>query len=88
VNHPPAARGAGLEVGAWLALVGSILLTAGGVLSRARISLVVTLRSTDRPARPQREPAQAAAEPAPAPPEPAEPAAEPDTATQTLPRQS
>jgi hypothetical protein len=88
VNHPPAARGAGLEVGAWLALVGSILLTAGGVLSRARISLVVTLRSTDRPARPQREPAQAAAEPAPAPPEPAEPAADSDTATQTLPRQS
>jgi hypothetical protein len=81
VNHPPYARGAGLEIGAWIALAGSLLLTAGAVLSRARISLVITLRSTDQPgSTPPREPK-------PAPTEPVDPPADPDTATQTLPRQ-
>jgi hypothetical protein len=81
VNHPPAARGAGLEIGAWIALAGSILLTAGAVLSRARISLVITLRSTDQPrSTPPREPA-------PAPAEPADPSTDPDLPTQTLPPQ-
>jgi hypothetical protein len=91
VNHPPAARGAGVEVGAWIALVGSILLTAGGVLSRARISLVITLRSTDQPASASRhQPAPTAPEAGPAPREGAspDPGVDPDTATQTLPRQS
>src|SRR5215208_5092301 len=49
VNHPPAARGVGTEVGAWLALGAAIALVAGAVLSRARISLVIALRSTDEP---------------------------------------
>jgi hypothetical protein len=76
VNHPPAARGAGPELGAWIALGAAILLATGAVLSRARISLVITLQSKDQG-------------PATAPrPEPADAGADPDTATQTLPRQS
>jgi hypothetical protein len=80
VNDPPAARDSGPEVGAWLALGAAIVLATGAVLSRARISLVITLRSPDQTRSPDR--------PAPAPTEPAEPGVDPDTATQTLPRQS
>jgi peptidoglycan/LPS O-acetylase OafA/YrhL len=75
VNQPPAARGAGLEVGAWIALAAVIVLAAGAILSRARISLVITLRSSDEPRR---------ATPAPERPEPE---IDPETATQTLPPQ-
>ena len=86
VNHPPAARGAGLEVGAWIALAGSIVLTTGAVLSRARISLVITLRATDQSR------STAPREPTPGPTQPAEPSADPgvdpDTATQPLRRPS
>jgi peptidoglycan/LPS O-acetylase OafA/YrhL len=82
VNHPPAARGVGPELGAWIALAASIVLLAGAVLSRARISLLITLRSTDQPRRTDRPRAT------PAPPEPPEQGVDPDTATQTLPRQS
>jgi peptidoglycan/LPS O-acetylase OafA/YrhL len=45
INHPPAARGDSPEVGAWIGLGAAILLTAGGILSTARISVVITLRS-------------------------------------------
>ncbi|HKH13562.1 MAG TPA: hypothetical protein VKA47_02795 [Solirubrobacterales bacterium] len=76
VNHSPAAQGSGLEVGAWIALAATIVLAAGAILSRARISLVITLRSTDQPRA------------TPTPPETADPGGDPDTATQTLPRQS
>jgi peptidoglycan/LPS O-acetylase OafA/YrhL len=76
VNHPPSAQGASPEIGAWLALGASIVLAAGAILSRARISLVIALRSNDE------------APAAPPPTEPADPAVDPDTATQTLPRQS
>ena len=76
VNHPPAARGAGLEFGAWTGLAAVIMLAAGAVLSRARISLVITLGSSDEPRQ------------TPPPPERREPEIDPDTATQTLPRQS
>jgi hypothetical protein len=76
VNHPPAARDAGLEVGAWLALGASIVLAVGAVLSRARISLVITLQSNDQ------------SRPAPPPTEPVDPGVDPDTATQPLPPQS
>lgn len=77
VNHPPAARGVGPELGAWIALAAAIILVAGAVLSRARISLVITLRSTDQPRA------------TPAAPEPVDdPRVDPDTATQTLPPQS
>ncbi len=39
VNEPPAANGRDLESGAWVALVGALLMAAGAVLSEARISL-------------------------------------------------
>ena len=46
VNEPPAAQGfdAQLEVGAWLALAGSVIMCAGALLAGNRISLVVTPR--------------------------------------------
>jgi hypothetical protein len=44
INHPPAARGSSPELGAWIALAAAGALTAGGILSGARISLVITLR--------------------------------------------
>jgi hypothetical protein len=74
VNHPPDARGAGLQVGAWIAFGAVVVLAAGAILSRTRISLVVTLRSPDQPP------------PRAAPPEPPDPGVDPDTATQTIPR--
>lgn len=44
LNDPPAARGRSLEIGAWIGLAGALMLTAGGLLSVARVSLVVSLR--------------------------------------------
>jgi peptidoglycan/LPS O-acetylase OafA/YrhL len=75
VNNPPAARGAGLQVGAWLAFGAAAVLAAGAILSRARVSLVITPRAPGEP------------RPTPAPPEPPDPGIDPDTATQTLPPQ-
>lgn len=48
LNHPPAAAGADVEVGLWLALVASVLLCAGALLStaRVRVSLDVQARRT------------------------------------------
>ena len=43
IDVPPAANGASLETGAWIALAGSALMLIGGVLSVTRISLVVTM---------------------------------------------
>lgn len=81
INHPPSARGSSPEVGAWIALGAVVVLSAGAILSRARISLVITLRSSER--------ASGAAAPPPA----AEPEApdgdfEAETATQPLPPSS
>ena len=81
VNHPPAARGAGLQFGAWLAFAAAIVLAAGAILSRARISLVITLKPNDGTRR------SAARTPPPEPPPPApEGDFEAETATQPLPR--
>ena len=53
INVPPAANGASLETGAWIALAGSALMLIGGVLAVTRISFVVSLapreRTADRP---------------------------------------
>ncbi|HEY2601154.1 MAG TPA: hypothetical protein VGI67_06325 [Thermoleophilaceae bacterium] len=43
VNHPPAAQGASLEIGAWLGLAGSGLMAIGGALTVADVSLSVSL---------------------------------------------
>ena len=81
INHPPAARGSSPEVGAWIALAAVVLMSAGAILSRAQISLVVTLRSGER---------SSAAPPPPSPPEPEPPESdlEAETATQPLPPSS
>lgn len=47
LNDPPAARDRSLEIGAWIALVGALVLAAGALLSVARVSLVVSLRPVE-----------------------------------------
>jgi peptidoglycan/LPS O-acetylase OafA/YrhL len=84
VNHPPAARGAGLQIGAWLGLSAVIVLAAGAILSRARISLVIT----NKPNEGARETAARTPPPEPPPPSPSESDLEAETATQPLPRGS
>jgi len=84
VNHPPAARGAGLQLGAWLGFGAAVVLAAGAILSRARISLVITLKPNEGAGGARRAP-----DPEP-PPVPSAPEAdvEPETATQPLPHGS
>jgi hypothetical protein len=45
IQHPPSALHSSPQVGAWLALVGAATIVAGGILQRARISIVVTRRA-------------------------------------------
>jgi peptidoglycan/LPS O-acetylase OafA/YrhL len=81
INHPPAAQGRSPEVGAWIALAAVVILSAGALLSRARISLVITLRSTEEAsAVPPSAPAHESAPP--------EGDFEPETETQPLPPSS
>ena len=83
INHPPAARGSSPDVGAWLALAAAIVLSAGAILSRARVSLIITLRAGEQ--------TRGAPSPPPPPePEPLEPEGdvEAETATQPLPPSS
>jgi hypothetical protein len=56
INDPPAVVGPGpdKDIGIWLALSGSALMVAGGVLGYSHISLAVEARP--RPAPPSREP--------------------------------
>src|SRR3989442_15286551 len=44
INHPPAAIHRSAETGAWIALGAAGALMVGGILSAARVSLVITLR--------------------------------------------
>jgi hypothetical protein len=44
INHPPAAVDHSTKSGAWIALGAAAALTVGGLLSTARVSLVITLR--------------------------------------------
>jgi hypothetical protein len=46
LNDPPGARDRGLEVGAWIGLAGAVALAAGGLLSFARVSLVISTQPT------------------------------------------
>ena len=61
INHPPAARDSSPELGIWIALASAFVLTAGGILTTARISLVITVRPSDstRPRSPAPEEAPA-----------------------------
>jgi hypothetical protein len=47
LNDPPGARDRGLELGAWISLAGAAVLAVGGLLSFARVSLVVSMRPAD-----------------------------------------
>jgi hypothetical protein len=47
LNDPPGARDRGLEIGAWIGLAGAAILAVGGLLSFARVSLVVSMRPAD-----------------------------------------
>ena len=44
INHPPAAIGRSAETGIWVAFGAAVVLTVGGILSAARVSLIITLR--------------------------------------------
>ena len=48
VNHPPAATEADIEVGAWLALAGTLLMFLGALMSRSGVSLAVVTDDSDR----------------------------------------
>jgi len=47
IQPPPAALHRSPESGAWLGLAGALLITAGGILARARLSVVITLRPVE-----------------------------------------
>src|SRR5215211_7340716 len=48
IQHPPAALHSSPQIGAWLALLGAVMITVGGLLVRGRLSIVVTLRPRER----------------------------------------
>jgi hypothetical protein len=48
IDQPPAARGAGLETGAWLALAGTLVMALGATLSAASISVTVDVKGRER----------------------------------------
>jgi peptidoglycan/LPS O-acetylase OafA/YrhL len=52
VNTPPAASELELELGAWLGLIGAALMAAGGFLSTAEVSIVVSSREARDRSRP------------------------------------
>jgi hypothetical protein len=48
IDQPPAARGAELQTGAWLALAATALMAAGSLLAAASISVTVDVRGRER----------------------------------------
>jgi hypothetical protein len=50
LNDPPAVRDRSPEIGVWVGLAGAALLTAGGLLSGSRISVVISTRPSEAPA--------------------------------------
>jgi hypothetical protein len=48
INHPPAAQGASVLAGAWLALIGSALMAGAGALSAGGVSLSVSFSPPPR----------------------------------------
>lgn len=92
VNDPPAVAGADPAIGAWLALVGSLLMLAGALFSLLHIAITVELSerelhrrvaAVDRRRKAGKPAADTATAPAPATPKPA--AAEPDDLERTQP---
>lgn len=71
VDPPPAALGADREVGAWFALVATLLMAGGAAMSMARVSVVLDVSGRDRRRVPvvDRRPGSGA-EPAEAPADP------------------
>jgi hypothetical protein len=55
INHPPAAAGYSIAFGAWLGFAGAALMAIGGILSAARVSIVVAVAPRDRSAAPPPE---------------------------------
>jgi hypothetical protein len=49
IDVPPAANGASLETGAWIALGAAALMVVGGVLTVTRVSFVMTLTPREQP---------------------------------------
>jgi hypothetical protein len=47
INDPPGARDRGLELGAWIGLAGAAAMAIGGVMSYARVALVISFRRAD-----------------------------------------
>jgi hypothetical protein len=48
IQAPPSATHGSPQLGAWLALGAAVAITLGGLLLRARVSVVITLRAQDR----------------------------------------
>jgi hypothetical protein len=48
INHPPAAQGASLKLGAWLGLGGAALMAAGAALGLAHVSLTISFTPRER----------------------------------------
>jgi hypothetical protein len=82
IQKPPAATHASIEVGAWLGLAGALLMVVGGVLSTARVSLVIS-RTPTGAGPPESRPPVGPATPPPTEPEPGTS----ETATRPLPDQ-
>jgi hypothetical protein len=51
IQPPPGSIHSSREIGAWLGLVATLVMLAGGLAMRARVSLVISLRGRDQPRR-------------------------------------
>ncbi len=59
INHPPAAQGASVEGGAWLALAASALMASGGILEATGVSLSLSFSTPSREGEPAPPPGAA-----------------------------
>ena len=93
LNHPPAAIGRDVEVGAWMGLAAAVLIVVGGLLNDLGVSLSMNIEGGRAPAAPPTAqqpvgaPAGGLADPAPREPAaPASPApSEPTASTRAMP---